>query len=864
MSNETNFTPLMKQYYEVKAKHKNAILLFRMGDFYETFNEDAKVTASVLGITLTKRGKKNLEEILLAGFPYHVLDTYLPKLLKAGLKVAICEQMENPKFAKGIVKRDVVEVLSSGINFSDKVLETKKNNFLCAIYLPSQILKSEDTIGISFIDVSTSDFFCNEISLHNLPDELQNYFPSEILIQKENFEIIKHYLKNNTNFNFTKLDEWVFSFDYTKELLTTQFQTKNLKGFGIENLKLGIISSGTILHYLNENQKGNISHIKKISAIETKNFVEIPTSTQRNLELIFPLNSNNENSTLISVLDKTSTPMGSRMLKMWIIKPLKNLEKINLRLNSIEFLSKENSLRKKNLNLLLQFGDLERLNSKICTRRANPKDVLNLKISLNLISEIKIQLQNTNFLLKKIFDNIKELNDLQNFLFNTIEENAPLNISDGNVIKSGFNVELDELKEISRSGKKWIANLQQKEREQTQINSLKIGFNNIFGYYIEVTNTHKNKVPQHYIKKLTMTNAERFVTEELKNYEEKILNAEEKILEIETKIFNDILTEISKFASEIQENAKLIATLDILISLTEVAISNNYVKPIVDESNIIDIKKGRHPVIEKLLPIGENYIPNDVFLDSKTQQLILITGPNMSGKSSFLRQVGLITLMSLCGSFVPAESAKISVVDKIFTRVGASDNIAQGESTFLVEMQEASLISNTATKKSLILLDEIGRGTSTFDGISIAWSISEFIHEKIGAKTLFATHYHELNELAQKFPRIKNFKVDVKEYGEKVIFLHKVTSGFADHSYGINVAKMAGLPNEIIERAKEILFNLEKSELIIHSDDKNCQTTLFEMVDDKLRDEIKKIDVDKLTPLEALKIIFELKKKISN
>ncbi len=451
MSNETNFTPLMKQYYEVKAKHKNAILLFRMGDFYETFNEDAKVTASVLGITLTKRGKKNLEEILLAGFPYHVLDTYLPKLLKAGLKVAICEQMENPKFAKGIVKRDVVEVLSSGINFSDKVLETKKNNFLCAIYLPSQILKSEDTIGISFIDVSTSDFFCNEISLHNLPDELQNYFPSEILIQKENFEIIKHYLKNNTNFNFTKLDEWVFSFDYTKELLTTQFQTKNLKGFGIENLKLGIISSGTILHYLNENQKGNISHIKKISAIETKNFVEIPTSTQRNLELIFPLNSNNENSTLISVLDKTSTPMGSRMLKMWIIKPLKNLEKINLRLNSIEFLSKENSLRKKNLNLLLQFGDLERLNSKICTRRANPKDVLNLKISLNLISEIKIQLQNTNFLLKKIFDNIKELNDLQNFLFNTIEENAPLNISDGNVIKSGFNVELDELKEISRS-----------------------------------------------------------------------------------------------------------------------------------------------------------------------------------------------------------------------------------------------------------------------------------------------------------------------------------------------------------------------------------------------------------------------------
>jgi DNA mismatch repair protein MutS len=876
----------MKQYAQVKAKYPDTILLFRMGDFFETFENDAILTSKVLGITLTKRGKNGAAgDIPLAGFPHHALDSYLPKLLKAGYRVAVCEQLEDPKFAKGIVKRDVIEVLTPGVAFSDKVLENKRNNFLAAIYFPSPLVTSSDAIGVAFIDISTAEFSCAEFPLRNLIEQLQLFSPSEILVQKLNKDAIEKLLEGKIKSNITKTDDWIFNFDYAYELLTTQFQTQTLKGFGVEGLSNGIIASGVILHYLNETQKGNLSHLRKVVSLNIDDTIALPYSTIRNLELVTPLTHDAEDTTLLSVLDKTQTPMGGRLLKQWIIRPLKKLETIQQRLKAVDELVKENPLRKKIANILSNIGDVERLISKICTGRATPRDVFALKIILDFVRSLKEETKNLQSeTLSKLHQQLQPLENVSLLIANALADEPPLSVADGNVIRNGFNNELDELRLLTFSGKEWIANMQTKERERTGINSLKVGFNNVFGYYIEITHTHKDKIPSDYIRKQTMTNAERFITPELKEYEEKILHAEEKILALETKLFNDVRIEISKYAEAIQRNAKLIALLDCLLSFAEVAVANEYVFPEVNNSTTLHIENGRHPVIEQLLPPGERYTANDCTLDNDTQQILIITGPNMSGKSSYLRQIGLITLLAHIGSFVPASKATLGLVDKIFTRVGASDNIASGESTFLVEMHEAAHIANTATERSLILLDEVGRGTSTFDGISIAWALTEYLHEKVKAKTLFATHYHELNELAELYPRIKNFKVDVREYDDKVIFLHKVISGFADHSYGIQVAQMAGLPNEVTDRAKRILQNLESSELNVHeetdygleiSDNSKSQKpktksrlvpemqmALFEIKDDKLREELRNIEIEKLTPIDALNKLAELKRKV--
>ncbi|MBS4028246.1 MAG: DNA mismatch repair protein MutS [Ignavibacteriales bacterium] len=880
----------MKQYAQVKAKYPDTILLFRMGDFYETFEDDAVLTSKVLGITLTKRGKNGAAgEIPLAGFPHHALDSYLPKLLKAGYRVAVCEQTEDPKLSrrdafgtKGIVKRDVVEVLSPGVAFSDKVLENKRNNFLAAIYFPSPLVTGNDMIGVAFIDISTAEFSCSEFPLRNLVEQLQLFSPSEILVQKLNREAIEKLLEVKVKSILTKTDDWIFNYDYAYELLTTQFQTQTLKGFGIENFSNGIIASGAIMHYLNETQKGNLSHLRKVVPLNIDDTIALPYSTIRNLELVTPLSHDSEDTTLLSVLDKTQTPMGGRLLKQWIIRPLKKLETIQQRLKAVDELvnakgipSGEKSSRKKLVTILSNIGDVERLISKICTGRATPRDVFVLKTVLDFVRNLKDETKNLKSeTLFKLNEQLQSLENVSQLISSAIADEPPLSLVDGNVIRAGFNNELDEHRSLTFSGKEWIANMQTKERERTGINSLKVGFNNVFGYYIEITHTHKDKTPSDYIRKQTMTNAERFITPELKEYEEKILHAEEKILALETKLFNDVRLEISKFAETIQRNAKLIALLDCLISFAEVAVANEYVCPEINDSTMLHIENGRHPVIEQLLPPGERYTANDVVLNNETQQILIITGPNMSGKSSFLRQVGLITLLAHIGSFVPATKATLGLVDKIFTRVGASDNIASGESTFLVEMHEAAHIANTATERSLILLDEVGRGTSTFDGISIAWALTEYLHEKVKAKTLFATHYHELNELAELYPRIKNFKVDVREYSDKVIFLHKVISGFADHSYGIQVAQMAGLPTEVTERAKRILKNLESSELNVHEQAESVergakrkiapemQMTLFEMKDDKLREELRNIEIEKLTPIDALNKLAELKRKV--
>ncbi|MBM4165587.1 MAG: DNA mismatch repair protein MutS [Ignavibacteria bacterium] len=868
----------MRQYAQVKAKYPDTILLFRMGDFFETFDDDAILTSKVLGITLTKRGKNGAAgEIPLAGFPHHALETYLPRLLKAGHRVAVCEQLEDPKFAKGIVKRDVIEVLTPGVAFSDKVLEKNRNNFLAATYFPSPLVTGNDTIGVAFVDISTAEFSLAEFPLRNLIEQLQLFSPSEILVQKLNKDAIEKLLEGKIKSVVTKTDDWIFNFDYAYELLTTQFQTQTLKGFGVESLSNGIIASGAILHYLNETQKGNLSHLRKIVPLNIDDTISLPASTIRNLELIVPLTHDAEDTTLLSVLDKTQTPMGGRLLKQWLVRPLKKLEPIQQRLQAVSELVKENTLRKKLATILSNIGDVERLISKICTGRATPRDVFVLKCVLDAIQQIKSETKSLQTeTLAKISEQLQSLENIVQLISSAIAEDPPLNLADGNIIRNGFNAELDELRSLTFSGKEWIANLQRTERERTGINSLKVGFNNVFGYYIEITHTHNEKVPADYIRKQTMTNAERFITPALKEYEEKILHAEEKILALETKLFNDVRTEISKYADAIQRNAKLIALLDCLLSFAEVAVTNEYVCPDVNDSTTITIENGRHPVIEQLLPPGERYTANDCVLDNETNQIIIITGPNMSGKSSYLRQIGLITLLAHIGSFVPATKATIGLVDKIFTRVGASDNIASGESTFLVEMHEAANIANTATEHSLILLDEVGRGTSTFDGVSIAWALTEYLHEKVKSKTLFATHYHELNELAELYPRIKNFKVDVREYGDKVIFLHKVISGFADHSYGIQVAQMAGLPAEVTERAKRILSNLESSELKVHDERAESverrakrkivpemQMALFELKDDKLRDELRNIEIEKLTPIDAMNKLAELRKRVS-
>lgn len=863
-------TPLMTQYYKVKEANPDTILLFRIGDFFETFDEDAKTASKVLGITLTKRANGAAEDVPLAGFPHHAIDTYLPKLVRAGYRVAVCEQVENPKFAKGIVKREVIEVVTPGVTLSDKLLDHKKNNYLLSVY------KKDDISGLSFCDISTGEFYCFEIPSSQITQQVESISPSEILVQKRDKEYFTNLVhKINSTIRVTKLDDWIFNFEYAKDLLLMQFKTVNLKGFGVESLTAGIISCGAILNYLQETQKANLSHLNKVSVYNPSEYMALDYSTKRNLEITYSMQDGSREGSLISILDKTQTAMGSRLLKKWITAPLIKLDPILKRQESVGELLKKKALRKNLGNDLKEIGDLERLISKICTGRANPREIIALKSSLKKIPSINNHLAETDTrTLVQLNENLLPLEKLVEKIGKAIIDSPPLSLVDGGVIKSGFSIELDELRDISLHGKDWIANLQKSERERTSISSLKVSYNRVFGYYIEISNAHKEKIPDNYIRKQTLVNSERYITPELKNYEDKILNAEEKIYELESQLFNEIRLTVADEAEHIQQNARMIAMLDCFISFAECAETYNYTKPLLDEGDKIEIIDGRHPVVEQILPPGEKFNPNSCKLDNSENQIIILTGPNMAGKSVYLRQLGLIVLLAQIGSFVPAREAHIGLVDRIFTRVGASDNITAGESTFLVEMQEAANILNNATSKSLILLDEIGRGTSTFDGISIAWAITEYLHENdaLSAKTLFATHYHELNEMAEIFPRIKNYKVEVREYDDKVIFLHKVNPGRADHSYGIQVAQMTGLPVFVTNRAKEVLQNLESKELTPYEEKKeklkklkqrdDLQISLFEVKDDKLRNEIDEIEINNLTPLEALTKLNELKKKV--
>jgi len=861
----------MKQYYDVKAKYPDTILLFRVGDFFETFDEDAKTASKVLGITLTKRANGKAENVPLAGFPHHAIDTYLPKLVRAGFRVAVCEQTENPKFAKGIVKRDVVEVVTPGVSLNDKLLDHKQNNYLMSIYIENE------NAGLAFCDISTGEFFCFETTQSKIWSHLSSLAPSELIIAKEQKEIIESKIEKFASpLRVTKIDNWLYDFEFANSLLLNHFQTKSLKGYGIERMKLGISAAGTILKYVKETQKSGLKQINKISRYNSEDFLQLDPSTKRNLEIIFTMQDGVREGSLISILDKTETAMGGRMLKKWITAPLRNGKQILQRQECIKEFFNNKKLRKNINEELKEIGDLERLISKVCNARANPREMIAIKTSLKKIPLIRQLLdQSESKTLNAINEKFNDLENVVTRIDEAIVENPPASLNDGGIIRTGFNEELDELRDISTNAKGWIANLQRTERERTGIPSLKVNYNKVFGYYIEISNAHKNKVPDDYIRKQTLVNSERYITPELKTYEDKILNAEETIADLELSLFDRVRTQVAESTVEIQENAKLIAMLDCYTSLAEVADNYNYSCPKINDDEIIEIKNGRHPVVERILPPGEKFTPNDTLLSNSDHQIILITGPNMAGKSVYLRQVGLIVLLAQIGSFVPADSAVIGIVDNIFTRVGASDNIIGGESTFLVEMQEAANILNNATSRSLILLDEVGRGTSTFDGISIAWAITEYLHEnpKTQAKTLFATHYHELNEMADIFPRIKNFKVEVREINDRVIFLHRVSAGGADHSYGIQVAQMAGLPEFITKRAKEILFNLEDKELTPNevkklkkkkfSADGDVQISLFEYKDEELRNEISNIPIDNLTPLDALNKLNELKKKLN-
>ncbi|MBN8570917.1 MAG: DNA mismatch repair protein MutS [Ignavibacteria bacterium] len=862
-------TPLMRQYRQIKEKYPDTILLFRMGDFYETFEKDAITASKILGITLTKRSNGKASEVPLAGFPHHALDNYLPKLVRAGQRVAVCEQLEDPKYAKGIVKRDVIEVVTPGANFSEKLLDHKSNNFLAAIYI------KDNVCGLAFCDISTGEFATSEIFLKNLYEQIDSINPSEILISKRekekvfkalNYDPDASFNESQKRWLFTKVDDWVFNSDYANEVLTNHFGTATLKGFGIADMKEGVVAAGCIMNYLNETQKNNLPHLKKISNYNFTDYIILDPSTKRNLEITSSMNEGNREGTLISILDKTQTAMGGRLLKKWVSRPLKVRNQIQSRLDAVNDLCESKGERKVIIEQLKSVADLERLLSKISTGRAVARDILQLKISLKNISEIKKKLEGfTSEAIKRIKENIVDIPELVSKIDKCINDNFIAGNDSYGVINKGYHAELDEIKDILINGKTWMENYQSQERRRTGINSLKVEFNKVFGYYIMITKANMDKAPADYTRKQTLVNAERYITEELKEYEDKILNAEEKISGIESKIFLELRDFILGFSDDIQKNAVIIATLDALISFAEVSELYYYSKPEINDSESLDIVEGRHPVIERLLPAGEKYISNDTFVDTTENQILILTGPNMSGKSSYLRQVGLIVLLAQIGCFVPAKSAKIGLVDKIFTRVGASDNIAKGESTFLVEMHEAANITNNATTKSLILLDEIGRGTSTYDGISIAWAMTEFFHENpnVRAKTLFATHYHELNSLADTYKRIKNYRVEVKEYNDKVIFLRKITEGTADHSYGIQVAQMAGLPDSITKRAKEILKILEdKNYRRRHKDD--LQISLFEIdnrteIENEALTMLDEIDIDNLTPLEALNILKKLK-----
>ena len=862
-------TPMMRQYVELKAKHPDAVLLFRCGDFYETYLEDAVIASRILGITPTRRNNGNNKGSEMAGFPFHALDTYLPKLVRAGKRVAICDQLEDPKLTKKLVKRGITELVTPGVAMSDNVLNYKENNFLASVHF------DKSTCGIAFLDISTGEFITGEGTPDYIEKLLSNFSPKEVLFERNRKQQFEQFF--GSKFFTFQLDDWVFTEQTAKQKLLKHFGVKNLKGFGIDHLKSGIIASGAILQYLEMTQHTQIGHITSISRIEEEKYVRLDKFTLRNLELVYPMNE--DGKSLLDVIDNTISPMGSRMLRRWLVFPLKSEKKINDRLDIVEYFFREPEFRELLDEQLHRIGDLERVVSKVAVGRVTPREMVQLKTALQAIKPIKTACEHAkNDVLKRVGDQINLCELIRDKIDRELHPDAPQLVNKGGVINDGVNEELDQLRSIAYHGKDYLLKIQEREAEKTGIQSLKIGYNNVFGYYLEVRNTYKEQVPQEWIRKQTLAQAERYITEELKEYEEKILGAEEKIISLETKLFNDLVIATQEYIQQIQTNANLIAHLDCLLSGAKTAQEHKYVRPVIDSSDIIDIKQGRHPVIETQMPIGEEYVPNDIMLDAEGQQIMIITGPNMAGKSALLRQTALIVLLAQTGSFVPAESARIGLVDKIFTRVGASDNISLGESTFMVEMTEASNILNNVSPKSLVLFDELGRGTSTYDGISIAWAIVEYLHEnpRAKARTLFATHYHELNEMEKNFGRIKNYNVSVKEVDGKVIFLRKLMRGGSEHSFGIHVAEISGMPKSIIRRANVILKELEadnagvgsagKPTAAIAQSREGMQLSFFQLDDPVLcqvRDEIIGLDINNLTPVEALNKLNEIKKIVT-
>jgi DNA mismatch repair protein MutS len=865
MAEDIVLTPMMKQFLELKAKHPDAIMLFRCGDFYETYSTDAIAASEILGITLTKRANGKDKHLEMAGFPYHALDTYLPKLVRAGRRVAICDQLEDPKLAKKLVKRGITELVTPGVSINENVLNYKENNFLAALHF------GKCSCGVAFLDISTGEFLTAEGPFDYIDKLLVNFAPKEVLFQRG----LRSQFENNFGSKYCtfELDDWAFTDSFAREKLTKHFQVKNLKGFGIEHLKSGIIASGAVLHYLEVTLHTQIKHITTLSRIEEERYVRLDRYTVRSLELIHPMNDGGKS--LLDVIDKTISPMGARLLKRWVVFPLKEVRAINERLDIVEYFFRHPDFRELLDDALHQIGDLERIISRVAAGRVSPREVVQLKIALSAIEPVKAACEaSDNESIRRIGEQLDACRSIRDRIAHEIKVDPPLLVAKGGVIADGVNDELDELRRIAFSGKDYLLQMQQRESEATEIPSLKIAYNNVFGYYIEVRNTHKDKVPETWIRKQTLVNAERYITQELKEYEEKILGAEDKISALETRLYNDLVIALNEYIPAIQVNANHIARLDCLLSFATAASLHRYVRPVVDDSTVLDIRQGRHPVIEQQLPVGESYIANDVQVDTDSQQILIITGPNMAGKSALLRQTALITLMAQIGSFVPAEAAHVGLVDKIFTRVGASDNISVGESTFMVEMTEASDILNNISPRSLVLFDELGRGTSTYDGISIAWAIVEYIHENSRgrARTLFATHYHELNEMERTFSRIKNFNVAVREVDKKVIFVRKLQPGGSNHSFGIHVANMAGMPKSIVKRAEKILQQMEtnaaaegisKPTEAIADSRKGMQMSIFQLDDPVLcqvRDEILGIDVNNLTPLEALNKLNEIKK----
>jgi DNA mismatch repair protein MutS len=878
-------TPLMRQYHQIKAKYPDTVLLFRLGDFYETFEEDAAITARVCGITLTKRGNGSESETPLAGFPYHQLDNYLPKLVRAGFRVAVCEQLEDPKLARGIVRRDVVEVVTPGVALSDKLLEAGRNNYLAAVVI------ERDAAGIAFCDISTGEFSAAEASLDELAEVIESIAPSEIIVSRAQKDLFAA-MRISSDPRITRLEEWIFDHEYAGERLREHFGTHSLKGFGIDDLRLGTIAAGAVMHYLLETQRARLAHIRRISRYSHGDYIALDPATKRNLEVVFSTSDNGRGASLLSVLDRTSTPMGGRLLKRWIIHPLKSREQIEKRLTAVETLYRETSILAEIEKEMRHVCDLERIVSRVAMMRASPRDLGNIRMTLEHLPRITELLERCDSsTLAALARGLAFPDALYERLHQALPDEPAATLGDGGIIRAGYSPEIDELRDLRASGKSYIESLQERERARTGISSLKVGFNNVFGYYIEITNANRDRAPEDYTRKQTLANAERYITPELKEYEEKVLHAEEKLAALEREVFNELQAFTAEHADVVLRNAQLLAMLDCFVGFARVALERDYVRPTIEDSHRLEIIAGRHPVVETMLPPGERYVPNDTLLDTDEHQIAIITGPNMSGKSSLLRQVGLIVLLAQIGSFVPAERATIGIVDKIFTRVGAQDNLAAGESTFLVEMHESANILNNATKQSLILLDEVGRGTSTFDGISIAWSMTEYIHDRIGARTLFATHYHELNGLASIFERIENHKVEVREHDDQVIFLRRVTPGTADHSYGIQVAQMAGLPEEVTARARAIMAQLESAseespiggteEGLLRASAEHGpavrhipqgtitapppQISMFEVAAnphlEELRSELLAMDIGNLTPLQALVELERLQKQ---